>query len=68
MDFKVGDQVVRKGQAGPVGLVRKIRKETIRTTLKESKDGAEDPAVTITVLWDNGTTSHFVPEGLAKFS
>jgi len=68
MEFKVGDQVVRRGQAGPVGIVRKIRQETVRTSLKESTDGEEEAAVTVTVLWDNGTTSHFVPEGLETAS
>ncbi|MCC6220121.1 MAG: hypothetical protein IT291_02660 [Deltaproteobacteria bacterium] len=64
--FEVGDRVKRSGVEGPVGSVSKVRVETVRTTLKENKEGIEEPGVTVTVLWDNGTTSHFVPEGLEK--
>ena len=63
-EFKTGDRVKRSGQPGPLGTVQKIRIETVRTTLKE--DGSEPPGVTVTVLWDNGTLSHFVPEGLER--
>lgn len=62
--FKVGDRVKRRGGVGPQGTVQKVRIEQIRESLRESKDDLEPPAVTVTVLWDNGTTSHFVPDGL----
>lgn len=61
-EFKLGDRVVRKGHPGPSGTVKKIRIETVRTSVKQ--DGLEPPGVTVLVLWDNGTLSHFVPEGL----
>ncbi len=59
-----GDRVVRKGHSGPVGTVALVRTETIRPSLKESQEGQEPPSIVVTVLWDNGTTSHFIPEGL----
>ena len=62
--FKVGDRVARAGVPGPNGTVQKVRVETMRTTIKQ--DSSEPPAITLTVLWDNGTLSHFVPEGLEK--
>jgi len=61
--FNIGDRVVKAGSKGPVGTVRNIRKEIIRESIKE-KENSEPPSVTIVVLWDNGTTSHFVPDGL----
>lgn len=60
--YKPGDRVVRASTASPVGTVQKVRIETIRTSIKE--DGAEPAGVSIEVLWDNGTLSHFVPDGL----
>lgn len=65
-EFKTGDRVKRSGVPGPVGTVQKVRVETTRTTLKE--DSGEPPGVCVTVLWDNGTLSHFIPEGLEKIS
>jgi hypothetical protein len=62
MKFKQGDRVVRAGIPGPKGTVQKIRIESIRNTIKE--EGKEEPGVAVTVLWDNGTLSHFIPEGL----
>lgn len=62
--FKAGDRVRRADGAGPLGTVERIRIETVRETIKV--DDTEPPSVTVTVLWDNGTTSHFVPNGLAK--
>lgn len=62
--FKAGDKVVRNGTKGPTGVVQNIRIETTKNTIKQ--DGLEEPGVAVTVLWDNGTTSHFVPEGLEK--
>ena len=62
--FEVGDRVVRTGTKGPYGLVQKVRVDTTRNTIKE--DGGEPPGITVTVLWDNGTLSHFTPEMLAK--
>lgn len=51
---------------GPFGTIKKIRVETVRQSIKE--DATEPPGVTVTVLWDNGTLSHFVPAGLEKVS
>ena len=64
--FQSGDRVVRRGVPGPAGTVQKVRVETTRESLRESKEGEEPPAVTVTVVWDNGTISHFVPEGLER--
>ena len=63
-EFKPGDRVKRSKIESPFGTVKKVRVETTRTTIKEDK--TEPPGVTVTVLWDNGTLSHFVPEGLEK--
>ncbi len=64
-DFKPGDRVVRiDGPPGPNGTVQNIRVEVVRSSLKP--DTSEPPGIAITVLWDNGTISHFVPEGLRK--
>ncbi|MCB0360051.1 MAG: hypothetical protein KDD44_10455 [Bdellovibrionales bacterium] len=63
IEFKPGDRVARAGEAsGPFGTVQSIRVETVRNSIK--KEGGEAAGVTITVLWDNGTLSHFVPSGL----
>ena len=64
--LKVGDRVIQAGEKGPVGTVQRIRIETKRNTIKSS-DG-EGPGITVTVLWDNGTLSHFVPDTLARCS
>ena len=64
VDFKPGDRVIRPGIDGPVGTVENVRIETVRTSVKA--EGAEPPGVAVTVLWDNGTTSHFVPSALKK--
>ena len=64
--FKVGDKVRQVGINGPEGIVSNVRVETVRNTVRVS--GTEEPGVTVTVLWDNGTLSHFVPEGLEKIS
>lgn len=64
LPFEVGDNVVRVGSKGPHGLVQKVRVDTHRNTIKE--DGGEPPGITVTVLWDNGTLSHFTPDQLAK--
>lgn len=64
-DFKPGDRVVRLDAGpGPTGTVQNIRVETVRSSLKP--DTSEPPGIAITVLWDNGTISHFVPESLQK--
>lgn len=63
--FKPGDRVKRAdGLSGPVGTVQNIRVEVVRSSLKPSI--SEAPGVAITVLWDNGTVSHFVPDGLKR--
>lgn len=61
-EFKTGDRVRRVGSTGPLGTVDKVRQESVRTTIKQ--EPGDPPGVTVTVLWDNGTLSHFVPEGL----
>ena len=63
-DFKIGDRVKRAGSPGPLGTVQKVRVEIVRNQLKV--EGGEPPGVSVTVMWDNGTLSHFVPEGLEK--
>ncbi len=62
--FQTGDVVQRIGKPGAVGTVQNVRVETVRSSLKEDSD--EGPGITVTVLWDNGTISHFVPNGLEK--
>ena len=64
LDFKIGDRVVRPDIDGPTGVIQNIRVETVKTSVK--KDGQEQPGVAISVLWDNGTLSHFVPSALKK--
>jgi len=61
--FALGDRVKRKDLVGPVGTVRNVRTETAQSSIKSDK---AVPTETITVLWDNGTLSHFIPEGLDK--
>lgn len=63
IDFNRGDRVRRTGSEGPFGTVENIRVETLRQSIKESNDA---PGIAITVLWDNGTKSHFVPGALDK--
>ena len=63
-EFKTGDRVKRAAVNGPLGTVQKVRVEIVRNQLK--LEGGEPPGVTVTVLWDNGTLSHFVPDGLEK--
>lgn len=60
--FKKGDRVRRAKMQGPVGTVQSVRVETLRQTIKV--DETETPGVTVTVLWDNGTLSHLVPDSL----
>ena len=62
--FKTGDRVKRQDGVGPLGTVERVRVETVRQSIKV--DDTEQPGVTVTVLWDNGTSSHFVPDGLVK--
>ncbi len=64
--FKVGDRVIRRGLPGPQGTVKRVRVEAVRETLRENTEDMEPPGVSVTVLWDNGTASHFVPDGLEK--
>ena len=64
-DFKPGDRVVRNDDTpSPKGTVQNIRVEVVRSSLKP--DLSEPPGIAITVLWDNGTISHFIPEALKK--
>lgn len=60
--FSTGDRVKRSGTEGPTGTVKQVRIESVRQSLR-TEDG-EPPGVTVTVLWDNGTLSHFIPEGI----
>lgn len=63
-DFSAGDRVQRTEVSGPAGTVKNVRIETLRHSIKA--ESLAPPGITVTVLWDNGTTSHFVPEGLSK--
>ncbi len=60
--FKQGDRVKRAGTDGPLGTVKGVRIESVRQSIRNDK--GDPPGVTVTVLWDNGTLSHFVPDGL----
>ena len=62
--FTPGDRVKRIGIHGPVGTVEKVRTETISDSIKFAGKDKEPPTETVTVMWDNGTLSHFIPEGL----
>ena len=62
--FTEGDRVKRADQSGPLGTVTKVRIERTKASLKS--DSGEPPGVSVTVLWDNGTLSHFVPDSLQK--
>lgn len=65
--FSPGDRVRRTdGVSGPKGTVQNVRIESVRSSLKPNT--SEQLGVAITVLWDNGTLSHFVPDGLEKVS
>jgi len=65
VDFKQGDRVKRAGVAGPSGTVKQIRVETTRQSMRTEQ--GDPPGVSVSVLWDNGTLSHFIPEGLEKY-
>jgi len=62
--LKVGDRVIRQDVSGPHGTIKKIRVETVGPSLKEAPVGKEPPGVTVTVLWDNGSMSHLIPDSL----
>lgn len=62
--YQKGDRVKRQDGSGPLGTVQKVRTETVRQSIKI--DGSEPPGVTVTILWDNGTKSHFVPQSIEK--
>lgn len=62
--FKTGDRVRRTSVQGPLGTVQSVRVESIRQAIKV--DETEPPSMTVTVLWDNGTVSHLVPDGLER--
>lgn len=66
LPFSTGDRVKKTNTEGPLGTVQNVRIETLRQAVRE--DRTEPPGVTVTVLWDNGTLSHFVPDGLEKVS
>lgn len=65
-ELNVGDRVRRKGIPGPQGTVQQYRVERVRSSIRETKSEDEGPSVMVSVLWDNGTLSHFVPDGLEK--
>lgn len=58
------DEITKKPHEGPTGTVQNIRVETVRSSLKPNEN--EPLGIAITVLWDNGTLSHFVPESLQR--
>ncbi len=60
--FKIGDRVSRIGVDGPKGVVSNIRVETAKDGIKKEKKDSNN--ITVTVMWDNGTESHFIEEGL----
>ncbi|HMO18311.1 MAG TPA: hypothetical protein PKA63_06320 [Oligoflexia bacterium] len=60
--FKQGDKVRRVGTEGPEGTVKQVRIESVRQSIRTEE--GDPPGVTVTVLWANGTLSHFVPDGL----
>ena len=64
MEFNAGDRVKISEGLGPMGTVKKVRVETARAAVRENSN--EPPGVTVTVLWDNGTLSHYVPGGLKR--
>lgn len=64
--FEEGDRVKKAGGQSPVGTIQNIRTETVKDSIKEAAKDDEAPSVTVTVLWDNGTLSHFVPDGLER--
>lgn len=64
INLKEGDRVVQVSGKGPQGVVQAIRIETTRVSVNDAVK--EAPGVSVTVLWDNGTTSHFIPEALEK--
>lgn len=64
VDFNQGDRVKRVGTSGPNGTVKQIRQETTRQTMRTVE--GEPLGVAVSVLWDNGTLAHFIPEGLEK--
>lgn len=64
LNLQKGDRVKRLGTMGPLGTVQNIRVETVRQSIKV--EGGEPPGIAVTVLWDNGTKSHFVPGALEK--
>lgn len=64
LPFATGDRVKKSDTEGPLGTVQNVRLETTRQSVHG--DSTEPPGVTVTVLWDNGTLSHFIPQGLDK--
>lgn len=64
VSYEIGDRVKRVDSEGPLGTIQKVRIETVRQSIKVV--GGEPLGVTITVLWDNGTKSHFVPGGIER--
>ena len=67
LSFVPGDRVRRKDVKGPIGTVQSVRTETATSAIGSGNaKESESPTETITVMWDNGTLSHFIPEGLEK--
>ena len=64
IEFQEGDRVRQVGNQGPLGTVMKVRIERTRASIKET--GNDSPGVSVMVMWDNGTASHFVTESLEK--
>jgi hypothetical protein len=63
-ELKLGDRVIRTSSIGAAGTVSGVRVDTTRASIKEGTN--EAPGITITVIWDNGTTSHLLPNSLQK--
>ena len=61
--YKIGDRVVRSETTGPTGTVTKVRSDTGHASKRDREK--DEKGTTIAVLWDNGTLSHFIPEGLS---
>ncbi|MDC0358876.1 hypothetical protein OAO01_08675 [Oligoflexia bacterium] len=56
---KIDDRVKRKKGEGCLGTVKDVRAEVVA-----SGGDSKDKALLVSVKWDNGTFSYFVPEAL----
>jgi len=58
--LKVGDRVRRSRAPGSQGIVKDVRSEVLQSSLERGRE----PALIVSVLWDNGTYSNFTPDAL----